>query len=93
MGEMELKEMIGSSSFAHMNVSTLLIEIPLVSWGCNPANMLADRDVCGVQAVLQSYSHDEGQTWTPLELTKDSKLYELGKPLFEQKGVARPIKW
>jgi len=73
------------TSLAQIDGSTLLHEEPIVFSSCPRLH------ACEVQAVLQSYSHDGGQTWSPLELTEDSKLYELGKPLFEQKGVARPV--
>lgn len=83
MNDMRMKLVwAGGTSLAQINVSTFLYEAPLDS----PTSWV-------IQAVLQSYSHDGGQTWTPLELTQDSKLYELGKMMFEQKGVARPVDW
>ena len=94
MKEKEVKIAIGLG-FAQIDDSTLLNEVPLVpSMGCYMFETnRKDAPVCVVRAVFQSYSHDGGQTWSKMELTEDSKLYELGKPLFEQKGVARPVDW
>jgi len=93
MKEMNLVTSIGLR-FAQMDDSTLLLEDPIINKkGCYPFKEYKDHPPCGVQAVLQTYSHDGGQTWSPLVLTEDSKLYELGKPLYEQKGVARPADW
>jgi len=85
MEEMKLSRAKGSA-FDQIDASTLLYEEPL-----SPCSI--SRVSCLVEAVLQSYSHDRGQTWSQLELTQDSKLYELGKPVHEQKGVAQPVNW
>jgi hypothetical protein len=79
------------SGLARIDASTLLYEEPLISIskGCYSFG----HPACLVQGVLRSYSYDGGETWGPLELTLDSKLYEFGKPLYEQKGVARPVSW
>jgi len=93
MEEMELTRE-GGSSFTQIDASTLLRERPLINnRGCCKFKEYKGYPPCLVQAVLQTYSHDGGQTWDPLVLTEDSKLYELGKPLYEQKGVARPADW
>ncbi|MDR1850434.1 MAG: exo-alpha-sialidase [Zoogloeaceae bacterium] len=94
MDDMRMKPIwAGGTSLAQINVSTFLYEAPLRYFRPNPNNPLVGDYEKNIEAVLQSYSYDGGQTWTPLELTQDSKLYELGKMLFEQKGVARPVDW
>ena len=81
-------------TFMQLDASVLLLEYPLLpSRGCYPFKEYKELPPCGVQAVLQSYSHDGGKTWGPLKLTKDAKLYEIGKPLYEQKGIAKPVDW
>ncbi|MDR2001299.1 MAG: hypothetical protein LBP94_07200, partial [Zoogloeaceae bacterium] len=52
------------ATFSKINSSSLLFEAPLITY---------ENSLKTVQAVFRSYSHDGGQTWTPLELTKDSK--------------------
>lgn len=46
---------------------------------------------CPITAVWQSISTDEGKTWTDPIITKDAKIYELGKSILEQSFIARPI--
>jgi hypothetical protein len=52
---------------------------------------LYDSKIEKVEAVYRSISHDQGQTWLPGEVTKNTEIFELGKSLLEQCFIARPI--
>ena len=46
---------------------------------------------CPITAVYQSISTDDGKTWADPIITKEAKIYELGKSILEQSFIARPI--
>jgi hypothetical protein len=48
-------------------------------------------EVNTIQAVWQSTSTDNGKTWTDPIITKEAKIFELGKTIYEQSFIARPI--
>ena len=64
------------------NDNTFLFEQPLVIFN-NP-------DVATVLYVYQSLSTDNGKTWSPPVITKDAKLFEIGKLITEQSWSAKP---
>ena len=50
---------------------------------------LAKSDV--ITAVWQATSTDNGKTWADPIITTDAKIFELGKTIYEQSFIARPI--
>lgn len=46
-----------------------------------------------IDAVIQTQSTDNGQTWSDPIITKDAKLFEIGKSILDQPAVAKPGKW
>ncbi len=42
-------------------------------------------------AVYQSFSTDNGKTWSDPIVTTDAKIFEIGKSWLEQSFIARPI--
>ena len=46
-----------------------------------------------IVAVWQSFSKDLGKSWSDPIITKDSKLFVMGKTPYEQPGVAKPGKF
>lgn len=46
-----------------------------------------------VVAVIHTKSKNEGQTWSEPIITKDAKLFEIGKSILDQPNVAKPGKW
>jgi hypothetical protein len=44
-----------------------------------------------VDAVYQSFSTDNGKTWSDPIVTTDAKIFEIGKSWLEQSFIARPI--
>ena len=66
----------------------LFYEVALVTYKDENGIRLPDGKIV---AVYQSTSIDEGKTWTDPIITKDAKIYELGKSTYEQSFIARPI--
>ena len=46
-----------------------------------------------IVSVIQTQSTDNGQTWSDPIITKDAKLFEIGKSILDQPAVAKPGKW
>lgn len=46
-----------------------------------------------IDAVIQTQSTDNGQTWSSPIITKDPKLFIIGKSILDQPAVAKPGKW
>jgi len=67
---------------------TLVNEQGLVTYKDEYGNTLPDGKIV---AVYQSTSNDDGKTWSEPIITKDVKIYELGKSTYEQSFIARPI--
>jgi len=66
----------------------LFYEIALSTYKDENGNSLPNGKIV---AVYQSTSTDEGKTWSDPIITKDAKIYELGKSTLEQSFIARPI--
>lgn len=46
-----------------------------------------------VDAIITVESTDNGQTWSAPIITKDAKLFVIGKSILDQPAVAKPGKW
>ena len=46
-----------------------------------------------VDAIIAIESTDNGQTWSAPIITKDAKLFVIGKSILDQPAVAKPGKW
>jgi hypothetical protein len=67
--------------------SKLIMERPLI-------NLNVELDFTQpIEGVFQITSADNGQTWSNPVVTKDSKLFVIGKSLFDQPGIAKPGKY
>lgn len=84
-------------SFVGIFNSSYYYELPLIS---KPRELIPDADgnidVYGpthendaIIAVWQSHSIDGGKTWSKPIITKDAKLFVIGKSIKEQPGVAK----
>ena len=51
------------------------------------------NSTCPIFAVWQTQSTDNGQTWSDPIITKDAKLFVIGKSILDQPAVAKPGKW
>jgi hypothetical protein len=67
--------------------SKLIMERPLI-------NLNVELDFTQpIEGVFQIASADNGQTWSEPIVTKESKLFVIGKSLFDQLGIAKPGKY
>jgi hypothetical protein len=66
----------------------LFYEVALSTYKDENGNSLPNGKIV---AVYQSISTDDGKTWADPIITKDAKIYELGKSILEQSFIARPI--
>lgn len=64
----------------------ILYEQSIVSYDANCA-----KGFCKVIKVIQSTSEDNGRNWSDPIITGDAKMFELGKSIYEQSFIARPI--
>jgi len=52
---------------------------------------LSTDEQCKIVAVARSQLNTSSQTWTEPIITKDAEIFELGKTIYEQSFIARPI--
>jgi hypothetical protein len=90
--EMNALNLDSSRVFIKLDNSTLIYEASLVNKNKEDKPRGCDGyfdDCSPVVAVWQSHSTDNGKTWSKPIITKNAKLFVIGKSIKEQPGVAK----
>ena len=77
--------------FYLVNSTVVVFEQALTNTDDNCNSRLSTDEQCKIVAVARSELSKDSQTWTEPIITKDAKVFELGKTIYEQSFIARPI--